>query len=228
MKAKFGAIVVAGSGKLGGHVASRNRAGAYFRTLVTPVNPDTSFQQTARALLSSLAQSWRDLTDAERSAWNASVSDFAKTDVFGDIRNPTGFNLYVRLNANINVVGGTTINIPPLPGAVTATEATALVFNLTGNISTIAFTPTVPAGEAVIVRATPSLSPGISFVRSEYRIIEILAAAATSPADIDASYTAKFGAPTEGAKIFVTLETVNITTGQKSVDSHVDTIVINV
>ena len=227
MKAKFGAIVVDGRGKLGGHVASRNRAGAYFRTKVTPVNPDTSFQQAVRSLLTSLSQSWRDLTNDERSAWNASVSDFAKTDVFGDIRNPTGFNLYIRLNANIDTVGGSTIDIPPLPGAVTATEATAAVFNLTGNISTIAFTPTVPAGEAVIVRATPGLSPGISFVKSEYRIIEILAAAATSPADIDASYIAKFGAPVEGSKIFVTLETVNITTGQKSVDSHVDTIVIN-
>ena len=37
MKTKFGAIIVAGSGKINGFVASKNRAGAYLRTKVTPV-----------------------------------------------------------------------------------------------------------------------------------------------------------------------------------------------
>jgi len=36
MKTLFGAIVVDGRGKLGGHVASKNRHGSYFRTKVSP------------------------------------------------------------------------------------------------------------------------------------------------------------------------------------------------
>ena len=225
MKAKWGALVVDGRGKLGGHVASRNRGGAYFRTKVTPLNPNTSFQQVARSLLTELAQSWRDLTAAERSAWNASVGDFAKTDVFGDIKNPTGFNLYVRLNINIENVNQTQITSPPLPAAVELVTASALVLTITGSVGTIAFSPTVPTGMGVIMRATPSLSPGISFVKSEFRIIDVLDAAEVSTFDFFAAYVAKFGAPTVGAKVFASLETVNITTGQKSVASQVDTIV---
>jgi len=225
MKAKFGAIVVDGRGKLGGHVASRNRAGSYFRTKVTPVNPNTSFQQMVRALLTSLAQTWRTLTADQRSAWNSAVQDFARTDIFGDIKNPTGFNLFVRLNTNIDNVNQPQISLPPLPAAVVESVASATSFILTGNVSTVTFAPTVAAGMAVIIRATPGLSPGISFVKSEFRIIQILDALDTSPADIDAAYVAKFGAPVLGAKIFVSLTTVNIITGQVSVPSQVDTIV---
>ena len=227
MKAKWGALVVDGRGKLGGHVASRNRGGAYFRTKVTPLNPNTSFQQAARALLTLFAQGWRDLTADQRAAWNSAVSDFALTDVFGDIKSPTGFNLYVRLNTNIDIAGGSAIVIPPLPAAVVQSIPSALVMNITGSVGTIAFSPTVATGMAVILRMTPSLSPGINFVKSEYRIIGVMAAAETSPFDLFALYVAKFGAPTEGGKIFCSLETVNILTGQKSTETHVDTIVLN-
>lgn len=59
----FGAVD--GRGKIGGHVASKNRSGAYARIKVTPVNPQTTFQQVARNLLTSLSQGWRALTQAQ-------------------------------------------------------------------------------------------------------------------------------------------------------------------
>jgi hypothetical protein len=87
MKMKFGAFVVAGSGKIGGHVASRNRSGAFLRTKVTPTNPQTGAQNAVRSLLASLSSAWRSLTGAQRAAWNGAVSAFPRTNVFGDIVN---------------------------------------------------------------------------------------------------------------------------------------------
>ena len=58
MKLKFGAIVTDGRGKIGGHVASKNRSGAYLRTKVTPSNPNTVAQVQVRSILASLSQSW--------------------------------------------------------------------------------------------------------------------------------------------------------------------------
>ena len=227
MKIKFGALVVDGRGKIGGQVASRNRAGAYMRNKVTPVNPNTAFQQAVRALRTELSQAWRDLTEAQRSAWNAAVSDFAKTDIFGDSRNPTGFNLFVRLNANIETVNQTQITIPPLVAAVDPSTPSALVLNITGSVGTIAFAPTVPSGMGVILRMTASLSQGISFVKSEYRIVTILDAAEATGYDLWAEYVTKFGSPTEGSKVFLSFQTVNITTGQKSTPTQVSTTVLN-
>ena len=212
MKMKFGALVVAGSGKIGGQVASRNRGGAYLRTKSTPVNPQTASQSAVRSRLASISQSWRDLTAAQRSAWNGSVSNFQKTDVFGDLRNPTGFNLYQRLNNNLVTIGKTEIQVPPVPSevlsrilsSVTSTAAAALGLVLSGN---------VPAGTSVKIFASPPLSAGVSFVKSEYRLITIAAAADTTPIDVSTEYVAKFGASIVGQKIFARITFVDDVTG---------------
>ena len=105
MKLKFGAIVTDGRGKIGGHVASKNRAGAYLRTKVTPSNPNTVAQAQARGILASLSQAWGQLTDFQRKGWNEAVKEWGTTDIFGDIKKPSGINLFVKLNANLASVG---------------------------------------------------------------------------------------------------------------------------
>lgn len=217
MKAQFGAIVVAGSGKLGGHVASRNRGGAYFRTRVTPVNPSTPDQTEARGRLTSISQGWRSLTASQRSAWNAAVQDFARTDIFGNLKNPSGFNLYQRLNNNLAIVGGTALTSPPLVADVYSSATLSLTAVVTGGVITATFTPVIPTGQTVKVFATAPQSPGVSFVKSEYRLIEVLTDADTSPYALTTSWAAKFGTFAAGQKIFVKFVGVNGTTGQEGV-----------
>ena len=118
MKMKFGAIVTDGRGKVGGHVASKNRAGSYLRSKVTPVNPRSLSQVNVRQRLSTLSIAWRGLTASQRLQWNRAVENFAKTDIFGDLRNPSGFNLFQRLNNNLLSTGSAQINVPPTPVAV--------------------------------------------------------------------------------------------------------------
>lgn len=223
MKMQFGALVVDGRGKIGGHVASRNRSGAYLRTKVTPVNPSTLAQQEVRNRLASLSQGWRSLTQAQRDAWDAAVSDYARTDIFGNLRNPTGKNLYLRLNANLLSVGAATISVPVAPqgadpiiaGALAATDTPTMTIGLSGGT----------AGNYVQIWATAPQSQGKSFVKSEYRLINSDDADATSPIDIQAAYTAKFGAQAVGTKVFVKLVAVNGSTGETSVGSAASAIV---
>lgn len=228
MKLKFGALVVDGRGKIGGHVASKNRAGSYLRTKVTPVNPQTGYQGQVRNLFTTLSQGWRGLTQAQRDAWNAAVSDYARTDIFGDLKNPTGFNLYQRLNNNLNSIGESTISSPPLPesvGEIVATSLTAEDGTVAESLS-VALENAVPADTTVKIFATAPQSAGRSFVKSQYRQIGTLAAAATSPADILSEYQARFGSTGEvGQKIFVKLLAVNSNTGQAGTPSQVSALV---
>jgi hypothetical protein len=226
MKMKFGALVVAGRGKIGGHVASQNRGGAYLRTKVTPVNPQSSAQLNVRSRLTGFSQAWSELDEVERLAWNAAVGDFARTDIFGDLRNPSGFNLYQRLNNNLAIVGQAPLRYPPLPSAVGSCFATKLTFAL-GELSVVVtLSNTVPSDTAVQVWATPPVSAGKSFVKSQYRLITVLDAAATSPADISEAYVVKFGdGAQEGQKVFVKTVAVNTSTGQVSTPSQVSAIV---
>ncbi len=124
-KVKFGLVVSDMRNKLNGSVFARNRGGAYVRTKVTPLNPQTAAQIGARSLLTSLAQDFRSLTQEQITAWNNATTQWQTTDIFGDSVSPTGLGLYVRLNANISNAGGTLITLPPSPvGAEALTSIT--------------------------------------------------------------------------------------------------------
>jgi len=117
-KIKFGMMMTDARGKLGGQVFSKNKGGAYIRTKVTPVNPATVAQQLVRAIFAFFSQNWRALTEAQRTAWNAAVSNFTSTDIFADVRTPSGFNLYKKLNQNLLLISAAPIATPPLPQTV--------------------------------------------------------------------------------------------------------------
>lgn len=225
MKVKFSGMgVVEGRGKINGTVASRNRAGAYLRVKVSPVNPQTTFQQAVRNRLTQNSQAWRSLTADQRAAWDGAVSDFARTDIFGDLRNPTGKNLYTRLNTNLQLAGQSTISSPPLPaGAGTVVAGTLVMTN--GGAQTIAHTGDT-AGHTIVVQATPGVSPGKSFLKNDYRNISTFTGGTASPEDIATEYAARFGQPAVGTKVGVRLISVNNLTGETSVASEAQTIVV--
>ena len=224
---KFGAIVTDGRGKIGGQVASKNRSGAYLRTKVTPVNRQTASQTVIRNRMSGLAQSWRSLTEAQRTAWNASVSDFAKTNIFGDLVNPTGFNLYCKLNNNLIRIGESEILLPPAPAAITDIVIGALSLDASDGSVSLAYTAGADDGSEIEVWATPPQSAGKCFVKAEYRLVSQFTANTASPLDMAAAYIAKFGDITgsEGMKVFVKTVAVNTTTGQAGVPQATSAII---
>lgn len=216
-KIKLSALVSEMRGKLNGSVFSRNKGGAYLRTKVTPLNPQTSAQVAARNRLSAFAQGWRNLTQAQRDAWNAAVANFKSTDVFGDLKEKTGLQLYIQLNVNIDLVGAAAITEPPVPIGADALTSLTAAFAETGQTGTVAFAPTpVPANHSLVIEATPQISAGISNANSLFRVIQIEAAAAATPANIAAAYIAKFGALVAGQKIIVRAKLVAEKTGEVS------------
>jgi hypothetical protein len=216
-KIKTTAIVADIRGKLNGTVFSKGRGGAYMRTKVTPSNPQTEAQAEVRARLGSFAQGWRSLSEEVRSAWNGAVANFSSTDIFGDIRNPSGINLYTKLNSNLAEAGQAAITNPPLPSgaaAVTTISATGDVSD--SEIEVVTGAGNVPVGNTLIIRATAPLSPGKSFVKNLLRNVDMQAAGASETKNIWTAYVAKFGAPVAGQKIGIEAYHINNTTGEKS------------
>lgn len=214
MKAKFGAIVVDGRGKIGGHVASKNRYGSYFRTKVSPVNPQSADQTAVRASFTTNSQQWRDLTEAQRAAWIAAVDNFKSTNVFGDVKTPSGSNLYQSLNQNLAGIGEAAISVPPTDLSTPNGTAFTAICDDSANTLLLSWTTgAVPAGVTRVVDATPPISPGVSFVKNKYRKITDLPAATATGADVYAAYLAKFGAPVTGQKIALRMKDVSTSTG---------------
>lgn len=215
-KVKFSALISEMRNKLNGSVFARNRGGAYLRTKVTPTNPQTAAQVAARSLLTQFSQAWRSLTQAQRDAWSAVVDQWATTDVFGDVVNPSGSTLYTRLNINIALAGGSAISTPPTPVGATALTALSVTADVSDAEVEVVFAPTVPANHAMFVEATPMLSPGISNANAKFRAISTLAAATSSPQNLNTAFVAKFGSLVAGQKLFVRAKFINALTGEVS------------
>ncbi len=223
MKLKFGAIVVDGSGKIGGHVVSKNRGGKYLRTKVTPNNPQTIAQQNARAILSTLSTAWAGLTSAERLGWNNAVSDYSSTDIFGDIKNPSGFNLFVKLNANSLLIGGAISGSVPVKEEIPYSQIVSAILDLSSTTLTVTFADGNLDTVSVLVSATPALSQGKTNVNSEFRGIGYDTVTA-SAIEMYAGYVAKFGIPAAGSNISLKIEPV-VSSGQKGTPQKVKVLV---
>lgn len=225
MKLKFGAIVVAGSGKIGGHVASKNRSGAYLRTKVTPTNPNTPAQAGARSLLASLSTAWSGLSESQRLGWNGAVKDFATTDIFGDIKNPSGINLFVKLNCNLVKSGQNTIDDVPAKQEIFFSNIASVVFSVgTPANSKITFADGALDNTRIVISATPVVSAGTSFVKSQYRNITSVEVS-TQEASYGPDYISKFGNMNIGDKIFVSVQPVG-TNGQVGVPQSIAVIAV--
>jgi len=215
-KVKFSALISDMRNKLNGSVFAKNRSGAYLRTKVTPSNPQSIAQQAARNLLTTYSQGWKALTEVERTAWNGAVGSWASTDVFGDIKNPTGLQLYIRLNVNISLASGVALVLPPLSVGVDPVLTLSFIADDSANTIVLTGTPTpVPADHAMYIEATAPMSAGISNANSKFRHVQTIAPAG-AVGDISAAYIAKFGAFVTGQKIFVRAKMIRLSTGEVS------------
>lgn len=213
-KIKFGMIVVDGRGKLGGHVLSKNRAGAYARTKVTPVNPQTSYQTGVRSLFGAISQAWSGLTASQIAAWNAAVSDWQKTDIFGDLKNPTGKALFQRLNNQAQIAGYPAVLSVPERLEMVSGQITSSVFALGAGTLSLAHLDDSGAASVVIL-SSGAVSNGTTFVKNKLRVIATALNDSYVPTDGFAGYASKFGAPAIGQKIFVAIKYV-LPNGQAS------------
>jgi len=215
MKTKLSPIYSDLRGKMGNIVASTGRGGAYVRARVIPSNPQTVDQTTARSRITTLSQAWDGLTDNQRAQWRAAASNWVSTGIFGDKLEPSGFNLFIKLNANLSVCSIAMISVPPAKAAVAALT-TFSATQVHAGATTLVYTATpAPAGSSYIIEATEPMSAGRSFVKSQYRIIAVIPAATASPYVATAVYAAKFGGPgLVGQKVFFRVRAINATTGQ--------------
>ena len=195
-------------GKLNGTIFSKNRGGAYVRTKVTPTNPQTVAQMFVRGVFAAISSAWSALSQLQRNSFNGFVAAYATTDIFGDLKNPSGKSLYQRLNQNLVISGQpqvTTCNSPievPFAGLVSVIGSLAaadLVASLSGNT----------AGSKIMFFATPPLSQGTTFVKNKLRLLTVLNGGNGLSGNIGADYTAKFGPLAIGANIYIGVKVVN-------------------
>jgi len=188
------------SGSLAGQTSSRNRFGQYRRTRANPVNPSSTFQQTARARLATNAAAWRLLTSEQRAAWDVLGGNMTRTDSLGQTYTLTGSQAYASVNGTRLAAGDAIVSTAP--ALLTPDVVTIGAIVCTNAAHTIAYAVTpLPAGERIFVFASKQRSAGRAY-EGDLRLIQVSAAAAASPNDIKAAYLSRFGALVIGQRIF--------------------------
>ena len=217
-KIKWGAIVVDGRGKLGGHVFTKTKSGATMRTKVTPVNPQTAAQASARSRLGGNSQAWAGLNEDQRRGWNALASETSKTNIFGDQYFPSGKNLFTSVNNNLVMTDGTSIaNAPTFAEMpfITVMEAVVDVSAKEINLQ-IEFTGS-SLDTALIIEASKPSSPGKYNFDGSFRQLMVAGGGSPPPATVLWDFYAdKFGVPVLGKKIAFRAYYINKTAGNAS------------
>lgn len=215
---KWGMMVVDGRGKLGGHVLTKSRNGATARTKVTPANPQTSYQQANRAAFGQLSSSWANLTEAQRKAWNAAVDEWQKTNIFGDLKSPSGRDLYIGLNRNILQTGGTPNPEPGLKEGILPNAITSLDFDDVNEEIQISLQTALRGNESVFVYFTRPMSAGRYNFSGAYRFFS--AESSNSISIPFGDYEARFGSLTAGKALGLRVVICNQDTGEVSPPMH--------
>lgn len=193
------------SGSYQGITSSRNRFGQYVRTRAAPVQPRTTFQLNQRARMSTNAAAWRGITDAQRAGWGDLGLMISRTDSLGQTYTLNGFGAYCSVNNNKLDAGDAAVS--DAPAIVTPPDLTTVTLTATSVALSVAYTATpLGAGVRAFIFVSPQQSAGRKF-NGDYRLLSVTAAAAASPANILAAYTARFGVPVTGNRLFLSVQT---------------------
>jgi hypothetical protein len=190
------------SGKRGLNVSQAGQFGQISRALAIPSNPRTPAQMGVRKVLTKVSANWRALQEPQRAAWVAAAKEAKSSSRLGQNGVLSGFLLFTKINCTLAQFGQAQVEAPPAHPQFPDLAPTNLVITNTGG--TIALKLTCPAdpGDNTIVRASVPVSQGRESYAS-FRILGMCPAPAQGSADITGIYTARYGVPPVGKKVFV-------------------------
>lgn len=218
-------------GSVNGTVYSRGVGGLYMKTRVKPLNPQTAKQSVVRNQLAALAAAWRSLTEAQRAAWTAQTGNYPATNRVGEVYTPSGYQLYMTLNSNLNAVEEESLDTPLSPSSFVATGLDGFQMELTaGALTTGEISLSIDTGvdEICLVETTGGLSAGVTAPSSSLFKKTTVVSGTTLALDITLDYVALYGQPTVGTKIFAKVYRILSTTGQRQLLGITSTVVSTV
>jgi hypothetical protein len=225
--AKLSALYLLGndgkiSGRTGGDVYMRN---GRKRAFSVPALVRNAYTALARGAFATASSAFRGLSASRIAAWNSFI--MFGVDRFGKVFEVKGKTAYVRINANLAIVGGGTLTDPPVT-AINPTTPRLLTFETDFGDTTMKIDyATESTNVTVQIRATAPQSAGTSRPsQSKFRDVTIGDFSVAGPIDIYSAYATKFGAPPIGSKVFIQCRAIDATTGLSSAVTAIDCTVV--
>lgn len=210
------------SGKMGGLVGTRGRAGNQLRARIIPRQVITPSSSQARAVTGAIPSLWRMLTPGEQSSWAALAAEVPTVDTLGQVTALSGYALYVACTRRLITVG----IIEPLGAAHPPSSVPAVYGFAAMAVPNDPIDPTaiidlqlttaepLPNNFLPVVRASAALSPTRRNVRpSDLRVIQAGQPWPSQPQSVFAAWQAVYGTLPPGGTITFELCLIDPLTG---------------
>ena len=218
----IGLTSAATSGKMGGLVGSRGRAGHQLRAHIIPRQALTVSSSEARAITGGLPGLWRKLTPAEQSTWTDLAQSIPARDALGQLLTLSGYALYIACNRRLITIGITEplcaapagSSIPPIYGfTATPIYAAPPAAQTFSDIVLSTDTP-LPSNFIPVLRASAAVSAARANIRaSNLRVIQAGVTWPSEPYSALALWQAVYGTAPPGGTITFELSLVDPASG---------------
>jgi hypothetical protein len=223
---KFGAIVTDAAGKIGGHTFGNSLSGNTLYTKRTKgkgqlsggrmLTSGNSVRSLAGAqALIGLAQSWRNLTDAQRLAWSGASPNFKFTSRFNGAKTYSGYHLYMKLNTQIKLIDGTILTNPPAVTTLPVAGQVSVAASVAGDI-TVGWANALGANYGLIIEAAACTSKGLGAQGANYKRMDVNQSGTDTDEIITAPYQAVFGRLILGTRLNVRVRVLSLLDGTTS------------
>ena len=206
----------------GGVTASKNKARLYLKNRISPRNPRSDAQTKVRATLTTFAKNWAVLTPEQRDAWNEAAKSVMGVRILGNAAKISGFNLYVRINSNLDMIGKEAIQVPGTGAEFAPFDIVSIAYVAAADQNSAKLNVTFSGIESLtaqtlVIRATPGFSQGRESYPALLRNIGVFTEISAGVVDIATKYQAVLGAfPASGQKIQIEAFLVDNATGEAS------------
>ena len=190
------------SGKRGLNVSQAGQFGQISRALAIPSNPRTSSQTGVRTILSRVAARWRALQEPQRAAWMAAAKEARSNSRLGQNGTLSGFLLFTKINCTLAQFGQAQVDAPPAQPQFPDLAPQNLVITNAAGVIALKLTCPGDPGENTIVRGSAPISQGRETCR-DFRVLGTCPTPAAGSCDITSLYTARYGVPPVGKKVYV-------------------------
>ena len=196
------------SGSYAGVTSSHNRAGQYLRNRRTPVNNPTPRRTLIRSALGSASAAYGALTGGQQLAWAAAADAHPITDRLGQSIKLTGHQFFVSNYVSCLNAGLALPVSPPTDYTVYAPAPASAVFTTAGGL-VVTWTPSPNTGDVANLAASKPLPSGRTFnaTFSQYGSTDATSGTFTIST---AGYSAIFGTPAVGQRVFFRLTPVSV------------------
>ena len=197
------------------------RYGPVLRGLTRNRQTRTQAQLEMRAAFLTISQLWADPSvNPYRAGWVALGLAHPEKNVFNADIYKTGHAWFVRCNKNRQGVGeAIRLDAPAFaavgdPGSLTAQYSAGPPVEIL-----VTATQAPSASEAVVILATPGLSPGVLTLSHQQRKLFTELPVTSSPWDVGPAYVAKFRDPVPGKNIFFQAHYLDVPQGRVGLTS---------